>query len=321
MENLRKIIIGIRNSKLSQAQTDNFIKEASKIDDFTNSKTFEVKMITTAGDIHKEHRLDLLGGKGLFIKEIEDQIIAGQVDLGIHSLKDLPATDVSKKLEIICWLRRYDASDALISNTNKKLFDLNPGSVIGTSSIRRRAQILNVRNDLKIKLLRGNVDTRIKKLRANEYDAIILSVAGLQRLNLEDQITEVLAHEYFLPAACQGAVGIQASFESVFKNKLRPINHKATQTECLAEREILKMVNANCNSPISVFAKINGDQISISCELFEHNGKKLFSNSIEGEKDQSIKLSQSLGNEILISVGKEKINQLDRLENDFNYAP
>ena len=321
MANLNKISIGIRNSKLSRAQTEIFIKEASQIGDFDDSKNFEVKTIKTSGDIHKDHRLDLLGGKGLFIREIEEQIIAGEIDLGIHSLKDLPANDSSEKLEIICWLRRYDASDVLMSNSNKCFFDLPSGSVIGTSSIRRRSQILSIRKDLKIKLLRGNVDTRIKKLRENEYDAIILSLAGLQRLNVDDQITEVLGHEYFLPAACQGAVGIQAIRKTKLKKMLDPINHSKTEIECRSEREILKMINANCNSPISVYAEINDNQIVISCELFEHDGRKLFSNSIKGDKDQSIALSHSLANEILSSVGKQKINQLDKLENDFNYTP
>ena len=321
MTDLSKISIGIRNSKLSRAQTEIFIKEASQLVDLHNPESFEVRTIKTSGDIHKDHRLDLLGGKGLFIKEIEDQIISGNIDLGVHSLKDLPAKDTSEKLEIICWLRRYDASDALLSNSNKSLLNLAPGSVVGTSSIRRRAQILSIRKDLKIKLLRGNVDSRIKKLRENQYDAIILSLAGLQRLNVDDQITEVLGHEFFLPAACQGAVGIQAMRHTKFKEIFNSINHSKTEIECRSEREVLRIINANCNSPVSVYAKINDKQIIVSCELFEHDGKKLFSNSVKGDKDQSIELSQSLGNEILSSVGAQKINQLDKLENDFNYTP
>ena len=321
MADLSKIKIGIRDSKLSRAQTDIFIEASNRIENFNKTKVFEVKMIKTSGDIYKDHRLDLLGGKGLFIKEIEDQIISGELDLGVHSLKDLPATEMSKKLEIICWLKRYTADDVFISNSNKSFFDLPAGSIVGTSSIRRRAQILNLRKDLRIKLLRGNVDTRIKKLRDNEYDAIILSRAGLQRLKMENEISEVLEHEYFLPAACQGAVGIQARCQTNLKEFFSPINHKDTEIECQSEREVLRIINANCNSPISVHAKINDNQIVIASELFDHDGKKLFSNTIKGKIDQSLTLCHSMGQEILSTVGAIKINQLDKLKDDFNYTP
>ena len=141
--------------------------------------------------------------------------------------------------------------------------DLPAGSVIGTSSIRRRSQVLSLRKDLSIKLLRGNVDTRIQKLRNHEYDAIILSFAGLARLNLDHLVTEVLEHNLFLPAACQGAVGVQALKNSEVKKIFAPINDLKTQTECMAERRVLKTINANCNSPVSIYANINKNKITI----------------------------------------------------------
>ena len=321
MSNLSKILIGIRDSKLSQAQTDYFISEFYAQKDFKNLFSLETKKITTSGDIHKSHRLDRLGGKGLFVKEIEEQILSEDIDLGVHSLKDLPAVETNQELEIACFLKRYDAHDALISNSKKSIIDLPPGSIIGTSSIRRRSQVLSLRGDLKIKLLRGNVDTRIKKLKNGEYDAIILSQAGLQRLKLEELITEVLDYKNFLPAACQGAVGIQAKRKKKYKEKLVSLNHNKTEMECLSEREILKCINANCNSPISVYAEIQNNEIKISCELFDHDGKNLYSQTIRGNKEQAIDLGQSIGKEILLNVGKEKINQLDKLENDFDYTP
>ena len=151
-----------------------------------------------------------MGGKGLFTKEIESQISKRAIDLGIHSMKDVPASDENSELKIICWMKRYDPSDAIISNSGKNLKQLPPGSIIGTSSIRRRAQILSLRKDLQIKLLRGNVDTRLKKLSDGQYDSIILSTAGLMRIGQDHLITEIMDLEYFLPAACQGAVGVQA---------------------------------------------------------------------------------------------------------------
>ena len=210
MSNLNKILIGIRDSKLSRKQTDILLNQLISVSDQMSIDSFDIKTIKTKGDIHNVARLDQIGGKGLFIKEIEEQILSTKVDVGIHSMKDVPAEDNSSELEIICWFKRENPSESLLSNSGFKFFDLPPGSVIGTSSIRRRAQILNLRKDLKIKLLRGNVDTRIKKLRENNYDAIILSSAGLKRLGLLDHVTEELNVEHFLPAACQGTIGIQS---------------------------------------------------------------------------------------------------------------
>ena len=173
MSKLNKIFIGIRESKLSRAQTEIFIKEANKSEFIKDNYCFEIKTIKTTGDIHNTHRLDRLGGKGLFIKEIEEQILSGTIDMGIHSLKDVPSQDTNDELELIYWSERVKSNDVLISNSGKKITELEPGSIVGTSSIRRRAQILHLRQDLNIKLLRGNVDTRLKKLRNKEYDAII----------------------------------------------------------------------------------------------------------------------------------------------------
>ena len=183
MSNKSKILVGIRDSKLSKAQTGIFIEEANKIDQIKNNHIFEIKTIKTTGDIHNTQRLDRIGGKGLFIKEIEQQIIDHQIDIGVHSMKDVPAQEVHKDLQIVCWMQRSFNDDALLSNSGKKFLDLPPGSKIGTSSIRRRAQILKLRKDLSVSLLRGNIDTRIKQLHAKKYDAIILSLAGLQKLN------------------------------------------------------------------------------------------------------------------------------------------
>jgi hydroxymethylbilane synthase len=319
MPKSEQILLGIRNSKLSHAQTNFFIKNANKISKINNEHSFEIKTIETSGDIFGTQRLDQIGGKGLFIKEIEKEIIEGNVDLGIHSMKDVPASEKIDKLEIVCWLKRYDSHDALLSRNGEGIWDLRPGAVIGTSSIRRRSQVLKLRKDLNIKLLRGNVDTRINKLDKSEYDAIILSLAGLQRLNKQHRVSEVLDHDQFLPAACQGAVGIQALRESKFKSLFNELNDSNTQIECVSERIVLKKINANCNSPVSVFAQINGDKISISSELIDHHGEILFRKKVEDNINKFKQLSSELGEEIIKTVGQEKINELDNL-NDFNYT-
>ena len=320
MSNLNKISVGIRDSELSRTQTNLLLNELISASDNIDIETFDIKTIKTKGDAHSQHRLDQIGGKGLFIKEIEEYIKKSRVDVGIHSMKDVPAVEDSNELEIICWFKRENPREALLSNSGQKFFDLSPGSVIGTSSIRRRAQILNLRKDLKIKLLRGNVDTRIRKLKENNYDAIILSVAGLKRLGLTDYITEELNDDQFLPAACQGTIGVQSICDGNLKELFEVINHSETEMESIAERQVLKKINANCNSPVSVYAKIVNDMISVQCDIFDHDGNKLFSNKIFKEKENYIKIANMLSQQILNDLGQERINKLNELD-DFNYTP
>ena len=320
MSNLNKISVGIRDSKLSRAQTNILLNHLISVADNARSSMFDIKTIKTQGDINNSQRLDRIGGKGLFIKEIEQHIIDCKIDVGVHSMKDVPAIENTEDLEIICWLKREDPREALISNSGQNFFDLPSGSVIGTSSIRRRAQILNLRKDLKIKLLRGNVDTRLKKLRDNRYDAVILSLAGLKRIGLLDQVTEKLNKEQFLPAACQGTVGVQSKRGNNLKKIFKLISHKETEIESLTERHVLKNINANCNSPISVYAKITDNMISVKCEIFDHDGSKIFSKKIKDKKNKYINMAKSLSQTILYDIGQDKINKLDEL-NDFDYTP
>ena len=321
MTNKRKILVGIRDSKLSKAQTGIFIDEADKIDEIRTHYNFEIKTIKTTGDIHNTSRLDRMGGKGLFIKEIEKQIIDQKIDIGVHSMKDVPAQEIHKDLQIVCWMQRHFNDDALLSNSGNKFLDLPSGSKIGTSSIRRRAQILRLRKDLSVRLLRGNVDTRINQLRAKKYDAIILSLAGLQKLNLENNVTEVLSQNDFSPAACQGVVGIQARKEDIFASLFKKINDLKTQTECKAERRVLKIINANCNSPISVVSKIINDQIQIKVQLLNHTGETIFFKTYNNSVNKYESLTDAIGNEIISEVGEKQIEQLNELENDFDYTP
>ncbi len=321
MKNLKKIRIGIRDSKLSIAQSKLFLKEANQNENITGNYSFDIKTIKTTGDIHNTQRLDIMGGKGLFIKEIEEHIIMDEIDIGIHSMKDVPAVSNRNALEIICWMKRFTNNDVLLTNSGKSFFDLPGGSIIGTSSIRRRAQILNLRKDLEIKLLRGNVDTRIKKLKNNEYDAIILSHAGIQRLGLESEITEILNLENFLPAACQGVIGIQAKIKSDYKNLFKDINDGTTEIECLSERRVLKNINANCNSPVSIFAQVQDDQLKIKSEIHDHSGNKIFTDCTIGSKNSYHNLADTIAAQILNTVGEEEIKKLEIIKDDFNYSP
>ena len=320
MINKDKITIGIRDSKLSKAQTMEFILLAEKGIEEINKNTFEIKFIKTSGDIHNSERLDRIGGKGLFTKEIEERIQSDDIDIGVHSIKDMPAVS-HRDLEIFCYMNRLDNSDVLISNSGKSLANLDSGSIVGTSSIRRRAQILNFRKDLNIKLLRGNVDTRVTKLKNNEFDAIILAYAGLKRLNMESEITEILPHKYFLPAAGQGAVGIQSKINSRFKKIFKSINDEHAEKTIAAERSFLKKIKANCNSPVSVYATIAKQQLSLQCQILSHNGDIIFKESMVSTPDEGQDIGIELGNYAIQLLGQDTIDKLDKFENDFNYTP
>ncbi len=318
MVNPDKIIVGIRDSKLSQIQTQEFISLAEKNIVGINQSTFQIKFIKTTGDIHNSERLDKMGGKGLFVKEIESHILNGEIDIGVHSMKDMPATS-HNQLEIFCLMDRLDNSDALVSNSGKKLLNLESGAVVGTSSIRRRAQILNLRRDLKIKLLRGNVDTRIKKLKNKEYDAIILAYAGLKRLGMDREITEKLDQRAFLPAGGQGLVGIQSRKNSPFRKLFNKINNESSEMACIAERNFLQTINANCNSPVSVHARVENQSIRIDCQIFLHDGTELFQKKISEKKENYYKIGNQLGELAIKSLGQSTIDKLDILKDDFNY--
>jgi len=323
MKNQSEIILGIRNSQLSTAQANDFKKKLIQASDTYNNESIYIKYIKTSGDIHNTHRLDQLGGKGLFVKEIEEQILSGNIHIGIHSVKDLPAKE-TQGLKIVCWLERLDPNDVLISNSNLSLKDLPTGSVIGTSSIRRRSQILSFRKDLKIKLLRGNVDTRIQKLEEGEYDAIVLSYAGLIRLKKDHLVSDLFSIDEFLPASCQGAVGIQIANKnnnSEFLKALSKINHQNTELACSAEREVLRSINANCNSPVSVYSTIKENEIFIQCQLFDHSGSLLFNELISGNIENNLPLASEMGKKIIDQIGQERINELDKLNDNFNYTP
>ena len=169
--------------------------------------------------------------------------------------------------------------------------------------------------------MRGNIDTRIKQLHAKKYDAIILSLAGLQRLNLENLVTEVLNQNDFLPAACQGVVWVQAHKKNNYGDLFSKLNHIKTQTECLAERNVLRVINANCNSPISVVSKITNNEIEIKVQLLNHFGESIFSKIYTDLKNNHLQLSEIIGNEIISEVGNTTIEKLNNLENDFDYTP
>ena len=285
-----KIIIGSRGSKLALIYAE---KVKSELKNFF-LKTIEIKKIVTSGDENQKDRLSNLGGKGLFSKKIENQLISNQIDIAVHALKDMPSFE-TEGLVTNYFLKRNSPNEVLISNRNVKFKDLKPKSIVGTSSYRREYQLKNIRSDLSYKLIRGNVDTRIKKLEDGNYDAIILSKAGIEALNLNHKITQEFTTDELIPCAGQGIIAIQCRNDDIeIKKLLEDINDDQARILANTEREVLKVLEGDCDTAIGVFSKIDGDNINLSVELFSVDGKKRFF-----EKDLTNKnLAKELGKKV-----------------------
>ena len=262
------IIIGSRGSKLAIIYAEKVKNELSKV----FSGKIDIKKIITSGDQNQKDRLSSLGGKGLFSQNIESELKQNKIDLAVHALKDMPSVETIG-LKTNCFLKRNSPNEILISK-NKKFLDLEKGSVVGTSSFRREYQLKNIRSDLNYKLIRGNVDTRIKKLEDNEYDAIILSKAGIEALKLQNKITEEFEVEKLIPCAGQGIIAIQCKDNDTdILDLLEKINDTETRIIANTEREVLKILEGDCDTAIGVFAKLNKDNIELTTELFSVDGK------------------------------------------------
>ena len=265
------IIIGSRGSKLAIIYAEKVKSEISK---FYSGK-IEIRKIITSGDQNQNERLSSMGGKGMFSTDIEKELLENKIDIAVHALKDLPSADTIG-LTTNCFLKRNSPNEILISK-NLKFNDLKQGSVIGTSSFRREYQLRNVRADLVYKLIRGNVDTRIKKLENDEYDAILLSKAGIDSLNLQNKITDEFDVSKLVPCAGQGIIAIQCNENNQdILRLIEKINDKQTRIIANTEREVLKILEGDCDTAIGVFATIKNNKIELTAELFSVDGKSRF---------------------------------------------
>ena len=304
----KKIIIGSRGSKLALIYAE---RSKAKILEFTSHFEFEdviIKKITTTGDVIQDKRLSESGGKGLFSKKIEEELIDGKIDLAVHALKDMPSNE-TKGLTTNCFLERNDPREILISKDNKTIKELAPNSIVGTSSFRREFQLKKIREDLNYKLIRGNVDTRIKKLKDNLYDAIILSYAGIQSLNLKENISQTFSTSEIIPSAGQGVVALQCrKNDKELINLLSKVNHQLTHSCVLAERNVLKVLEGDCETAVGVIANIDRDTINIEAELFSLDGKKRFYH----KASKNLSSSYELGKEVGEILKKESKNSYKR---------
>ncbi|MGP4071372.1 hydroxymethylbilane synthase [Piscibacillus sp. B03] len=305
---MRKIVIGSRRSNLALTQTEWVIEQLKK---HTDDYEFEVKKIVTKGDKILDVTLSKVGGKGLFVKEIEQAMFDHEIDMAVHSMKDMPS-QLPEGLEIACVPEREDHRDAFISNDHVKLDDLKEGAIIGTSSLRRGAQLLTYRPDLKIQWIRGNIETRLRKLKEENFDAIILAAAGLKRMGWStDLITQYLDPEVCLPAVGQGALAIECrESDDELKQLLSKINNEYTATTVAAERKFLSMLEGSCSVPIAAYAVREGDQITLTGLVSSSDGKTVL--KTQSTSIDPIQAGESVANELINQGAKELVEEAKR---------
>ena len=294
----QKITIGTRGSKLALWQT-NWVK--AELEKHHPGIEVEILIISTKGDRVLDVSLPKLGeqGKGLFTKELEDAIFDRRVDIAVHSLKDLP-TDLPAGLHIGAICEREDVRDALVVRGDVQSFaSLPQGATLGTSSLRRQAQILAARRDLVIRPVRGNVDTRLRKLDSGEYDAIVLASAGLHRLGYDNRITEHLSEELVLPAVGQGALAIETRSDDESVNRImQALEHKPTRAACQAERAFLRGLGGGCLVPIAAHARLQGESLSLSGLVASPDGSELIRSQQSGSADDAESIGNRLAGEL-----------------------
>jgi len=290
----KKITIGSRGSKLAliyaQIAKSKIIQNTN-----LNDEDIVIKEITTKGDQVQDMRLSEVGGKGLFSTNIEKELQDKKIDLAVHALKDLPAFE-TEGLIINTFLERNDPREILITSNKKKLKELKLNAIIGTSSYRREFQIKNIRKDLNCKLIRGNVDTRIKKLNDGLYDAIILSYAGIQFLKMNDQISEIFSVKDIIPSAGQGIISLQCREDDrEIVSLLKKINHKETYQRANAERNVLKVLEGDCETAVGAHAVVKGNKIILEAELFSLDGTQSFYEKKSSEVENAKELGKEVG--------------------------
>jgi len=302
-----KIIIGTRGSKLALWQA-NFVK--NEIESKYKSVKVDLKIIKTKGDKILDVPLAKVGGKGLFVKEIEEALLREEVDLAVHSMKDVP-TFFPNGLYLPVITKREDYRDAFISKNGLKLKEMPENSVIGTSSLRRKSQLINLRKDFQIKDLRGNVDTRLRKLDEGQFDGIILAVAGLKRMGFSNKIVEFLDEKVMIPAIGQGALGIEIREND---NKILDIisflKDDKTFIEVSSERAFLKELEGGCQVPIGCYAKIENEKLKLIGFVADLKGERFIKDEFIGNKDEFINLGVKLARKILNQGAKDILEEV-----------
>jgi hydroxymethylbilane synthase len=303
----RSLVLGTRASRLAVWQAE-WVQ--ARLREIAPDVTVTLQRIKTSGDRILDAPLAKIGGKGLFVKEIEEALLQGAIDLAVHSMKDVP-TALPDGLDILCVPEREDPRDALISREGKALDQLPQGARVGTSSLRRQSQLLHRRPDVTIEMLRGNLDTRLRKLREGEFDAIVLAAAGLKRMGWAEQITEYLPPTVSLPAIGQGALGIEGRRDDEFVRQIvSALEHPPTRVAVTAERALLDRLEGGCQVPIAAHATIAGTRLRLEGLVASVDGRRIVQDVVEGPSADARQLGAKLGEQLLSQGGKAILNEI-----------
>ena len=299
---MKKIIIGARGSKLSLAYVSKvkrlILKSSKDID-------IHIKTIKTSGDIHGDVKLSEIGGKNLFCKEIEENLIKNEIDIAVHSLKDMESIE-HKDLTIGAFIKRNDPRDTLISNKIKNLKELNQEVIIGSSSRRRELQLKKLNKNISVINMRGNIDTRIKKVEENKLDAIILAAAGVKSLNLENKISITFETSEILPAIGQGIIAVQCRKEDkLILDIIKKINDNETSLCAKAERQMLQTIGGNCETAVGGLAEIHNDNLKLKAQLFSDIGDIHFDYELTGKYTDASNIGKAVGEKLLSLAGEK----------------
>ncbi|MCS6316282.1 MAG: hydroxymethylbilane synthase [Nitrospira sp.] len=298
--NRTSLILGTRGSKLAVHQSQ-WVQ--ARLQELAPGLTISLQRIQTSGDKILDVPLAKIGGKGLFVNEIEDALLSKEIDLAVHSMKDVP-TALPDGVDILCVPPREDPRDALITRDGSRLDQLKTGARIGTSSLRRQAQLLHYRPKFTIEMLRGNLDTRLRKLREGQFDAIVLAAAGLRRLGWDAEITEYLPVQLSLPAIAQGALGIEARSDDPFMRELLSrFEHRPTRITVTAERALLHRLEGGCQVPIAAHAALEGDKLTVDGLVASVDGRRVIRHQIQGPASEAQALGTTLAERLLADGG------------------
>jgi len=291
-----KVRIATRKSALALWQAEHVADLLTQIPEI---EAVELVPLSTRGDEILDRSLQKIGGKGLFIKELEVAMQAGEADIAVHSMKDVPA-EMPEGFCLAAMLERANHADALVSPNGEQLSDLPQGALVGSSSLRRQAQLKMMRPDLRVEPLRGNVNTRLAKLDNGDYDAIILAAAGLERLEFHDRISQLFVPEQMLPAAAQGVVGIEClEGATELRAVLAQLNHPRSVQTTLAERAIARVLDASCQSPVATYAVVDGAALTVTALVAMPDGTEAIRDSVSGAADDAEALGEELANRLL----------------------
>ncbi len=301
---MKKIIIGTRGSKLSLAYADK-VKKLMLNNSIELGNKIEIKTIKTSGDLNQNVKLSQIGGKNLFCKEIEEDLLKKNIDIAIHSLKDMETAE-QDELMIGAYIERSDPRDVIISNKINSIDELQNGLIIGSSSRRRELQLKNISKKITVVDIRGNVDTRIEKLKSGEIDAVILALAGLKSLNLEKKITFIFDSNQILSAAGQGIIAVQCrKKDKLIINYLKKINHIDTANCAIAERSMLKALGGDCDTAVGGLAEVKGNDLLLRAQLFSDKGDENFIFSMTGSKNNAFDIGKKVGTKLLTLAGSK----------------